>query len=114
MEKFRSSCPLARSLDLLGDKWTLLVLRDIGNNGKSTYKDLVAMPERIATNTLAERLEKLVREGLLTKTRSERNKLVFHYHLTDKGREVLPVLDALSDWGIQYLFKPEELPQTVG
>ena len=114
MKKFRSSCPVARGLDLLGDKWTLLVLRDIATYGKSTYKDLVAMPEKIATNTLAERLEKLVNEGLLTKTRSDRNKLVFNYTITDKGREVMPIIDSLADWSIQNLFTKEELPQIAG
>lgn len=114
MKKFRSSCPIARSLDLFGDKWTLLVLRDIATYGKSTYKDLVAMPERIATNTLAERLDKLVKEGLLTKERSDKNKLVFNYEITEKGREIIPIIDAMADWSIQHQFTKEELPQIAG
>ncbi len=114
MKKFRSSCPISRSLDLFGDKWTLLVLRDIVTYGKSTYKDLVAMPEKIATNTLAERLDKLVKEGLLTKERSEKNKLVFNYEITEKGREIIPIIDAMTDWSIQHQFTKEELPQIAG
>ena len=114
MKKFRSSCPISRSLDLFGDKWTLLVLRDIVTYGKSTYKDLVAMPEKIATNTLAERLDKLVKEGPLTKERSEKNKLVFNYEITEKGREIIPIIDAMTDWSIQHQFTKEELPQIAG
>ena len=114
MKKFRLSCPISRSLDLFGDKWTLLVLRDIVTYGKSTYKDLVAMPEKIATNTLAERLDKLVKEGLLTKERSEKNKLVFNYEITEKGREIIPIIDAMTDWSIQHQFTKEELPQIAG
>ncbi len=111
MKKSRSNCPLARSLELLGDKWTLLVLRDIAVKGTSTYKELAAMPEGIATNTLAERLEKLVQADVLIKTRSERNKLVFNYAMTPKGTELLPIINALSDWSIQHLFHRDELAQ---
>lgn len=109
MKKFRSNCPLARSLDLVGDKWTMLVLRDISVKGTATYKDLAAMPEGIATNTLAERLDKLVRAEMLIKTKSEKNKLVFNYQITEKGKQLLPVLNALSDWSINHLFQKDEL-----
>ncbi len=107
MNNYRSLCPLARSLDIFGDKWTLLILRDT-STGKSTFKELYQMPENIATNTLSDRLEKLVSEGLLTKTRSTINKLVFHYHITEKGLDLIPVIKAVVDWSQKYLYDESE------
>ncbi len=107
-KEFRSLCPLARSLDIFGDKWTLLILRDVSMFGKTTFKELSQMQESIATNTLADRLEKLTSEGLLTKTKSTRNKLVFHYNITEKGMDLLPIIRAVFDWSSKYLYKEEE------
>ena len=109
MITFRSNCPLARSLDILGDKWTLLILRDISAFGKTTFKELSQMKEKIATNTLSDRLEKLTSEGMLTKTRSSRNKLVFHYNITEKGLELLPVVQDFINWSIKYLYEENEM-----
>lgn len=66
------------------------------------------MQEGIATNTLADRLEKLTTEGLLTKTRSKRNKLVFHYNITEKGLDLIPIIKAAIDWSEKYLYNDEE------
>ncbi len=107
-KEFRSLCPLARSLDIFGDKWTLLILRDVSMFGKTTFKELSQMQEGIATNTLADRLEKLTSEGLLTKTKSTRNKLVFHYNITEKGMDLLPIIRAVFDWSSKYLYKEDE------
>lgn len=106
--KFRSVCPLARSLDMIGDKWTLLVLREVAAFGKTTYKELAQMKEGIATNTLADRLEKLVSEDFLTKTKSDKNKLVYHYHITEKGLDLLPVIQSLIAFSEKYLYKDSE------
>lgn len=108
MKNYRSMCPLSRSLDLFGDKWTLLVLRDVSMFGKTTFKELAQMQEGIATNTLADRLEKLTKEGFLTKTRSKRNKLVFHYNITEKGLDLIPILKAVIDWSEKYLYNEKE------
>lgn len=108
MKNYRSICPLSRSLDSFGDKWTLLILRDVGLYGKTTFKELAQMQEGIATNTLADRLEKLTTEGLLTKTRSKRNKLVFHYNITEKGLDLIPIIKAAIDWSEKYLYNDEE------
>lgn len=108
MKNYRSICPLSRSLDTFGDKWTLLILRDVGLYGKTTFKELAQMQEGIATNTLADRLEKLTTEGLLTKTRSKRNKLVFHYNITEKGMDLIPIIKAAIDWSEKYLYNDEE------
>lgn len=108
MKNYRSICPLSRSLDTFGDKWTLLILRDVGLYGKTTFKELAQMQEGIATNTLADRLEKLTTEGLLTKTRSKRNKLVFHYNITEKGLDLIPIIKAAIDWSEKYLYNDEK------
>lgn len=108
MKNYRSICPLSRSLDTFGDKWTLLILRDVGLYEKTTFKELAQMQEGIATNTLADRLEKLTTEGLLTKTRSKRNKLVFHYNITEKGMDLIPIIKAAIDWSEKYLYNDEE------
>lgn len=108
MKNYRSICPLSRSLDTFGDKWTLLILRDVGLYGKTTFKELARMQEGIATNTLADRLEKLTTEGLLTKTRSKRNKLVFHYNITEKGLDLIPIIKAAINWSEKYLYNDEE------
>lgn len=108
MKNYRSICPLSRSLDTFGDKWTLLILRDVSMFGKTTFKELAQMQEGIATNTLADRLEKLTAEGMLTKTRSKRNKLVFHYNITEKGLDLIPIIKAVFAWSEKYLYKEEE------
>ena len=106
---FRSNCPLSCSMDILGDKWTLVILRDMVFFGKETFKELAASEEEIATNILAARLKQLVAYGLVTKTRSETNKKVFLYQLTGKGIALLPVLIELVLWSADHL--PADNPQ---
>ncbi|TVQ60270.1 MAG: transcriptional regulator [Phycisphaerales bacterium] len=95
----RSCCPVAATLDLIGDKWTLLIIRDLFA-GKSRYRDLVASPERIATNILATRLRHLTALGLVTAKPSLARAGSSEYHLTDRGRSLLPLLVAMRDWGL--------------
>jgi DNA-binding HxlR family transcriptional regulator len=95
----RSPCPVAATLDLIGDKWTLLVIRDLFA-GKARYKELVASPEGIATNILAARLQKLVEAGLVTATTSAARVGAVDYHLTERGITLLPVIAAMRDWGL--------------
>jgi DNA-binding HxlR family transcriptional regulator len=98
----RSICPVACVLDLVGDKWTLLVVRDMAC-GKAFFKEFAASPERIATNILADRLDRLVRAGVAEPFRpapvSERH----GYRLTAKGQSLIPVLAALRDWGLAHI-----------
>lgn len=98
-KKRRSPCPVAGTLDLLGDKWTLLVVRDL-LSGKTTYSDLAASPESIATNILAERLKRLTKSRLVRSTTSRRRAGSREYHLTDLGQSLRPVLEAMRDWGL--------------
>ena len=98
----RSSCPVACSLDLLGDKWTLLVVRDL-LLGKTTYTEFQKSPEGIPTNILAERLKRLQAAGIIEKSRYQERPVRYAYHLTAKGRDLRPVLSAMIDWGNKYI-----------
>lgn len=95
----RSVCPVACTLDLIGDKWTLLVVRDLFC-GKSHFKEFIASPERIATNILADRLGKLVESGLAEKFQAEHQSGWEAYRLTKKGKSLLPILQSIAGWGL--------------
>ena len=98
----RSGCPIASVLDLLGDRWTLVVLRDL-LTGKRTYGEFLASPERISTNILADRLRRLEAWGLVEREPYRERPLRFAYPPTQKGADLLPVLQALCRWGNRYI-----------
>jgi DNA-binding HxlR family transcriptional regulator len=98
----RSPCPIANALDVVGDKWSLLVIRDM-RRGKQTYTDLLASPERIPTNLLAERLERLERAGLITRSAYQKRPVRYAYVLTNKGNALAEVLKAYVEWGKRYI-----------
>ncbi len=114
MGKFRSNCPLSRTLDIIGDKWTLLVLRDIVAFQKTTFKEMSRMPEGIATNILSDRLSKLLEEGFITKTQSDTNKLVSHCMPTGKAIDLIPTVMLMREWSEKYLFEKGESPTPIG
>jgi DNA-binding HxlR family transcriptional regulator len=95
----RSVCPVACALDVIGDKWTLLIVRDMAC-GKRYFNDFCRSPERIATNILADRLERLVAHGLVEKYSSVDQPGRDAYRLTAKGRSLRPVLTAVAEWGL--------------
>ena len=97
----RSGCPITNSLDLLGDKWTLLVIRDLVL-GKRRYQEFMASSERIASNILADRLKQLEASGLVTRRAYQQNPARYEYVLTEKGEGLKPVLRALVVWGKAY------------
>ena len=99
---FRSPCPVASGLDLFGDKWTLVVLRTIFAGG-GRYNELAAMSEKIATNILAERLERLERYGLIEKRAYQTKPLRYQYFLTREGADVLPILQAVAAWSAKHI-----------
>ena len=99
---FRSACPVASFLDIIGDKWTLLVIRDLFA-GARRYNEFLAGPERITTNILADRLKLLEAEGLISRTPYQQNPLRYEYALTEKGRAIKPVLQAVCDWSQTWL-----------
>jgi DNA-binding HxlR family transcriptional regulator len=95
-------CPVVFSLDIFGDKWSLVVLRDILLRGKSHFRELLASEEKIASNILSARLESLVAEDLLIKQDDPRNKSAAIYRPTEKALDLLPMLFAMMQWGIKY------------
>lgn len=97
----RSPCPVACSLDILGDRWTLLVIRDLFL-GRTRFRDFVASPEGIPTNILSDRLEKLLRHEIVSQIPAPDGTKRFAYALTKKGRALRPLLEALRDWGLQW------------
>lgn len=98
----RSACAIANSLDIMGDKWTLLVVRDL-LHGKRTYGELVDSPERIPTNILAERLKRLEAAGIIVGTPYQERPMRYAYTLTPKGRALGEVLLAFVRWGKQHI-----------
>lgn len=97
----RSECPIAFGLDLFGDKWTLLILRDILFYKVTRFSDF-AVREGISTNILAERLARLENADIITKEQDKTLKNQNIYHITSKGRNLLPTLVEMSIWGLLY------------
>ncbi len=98
----RSACAIAHSLDIVGDKWTLLVVRDL-LHGKRTYGELVNSPEHIPTNILAERLKRLEAAGIVVGTAYQERPTRYAYTLTPKGCALGDVLLAFVRWGKQHI-----------
>ena len=99
---FRSPCPVASAVDLLGDRWTLVVLRTIFA-GRHRFGELLDACEGIATNILADRLERLEAYGLVTRTAYQEGPARYAYHLTERGADLLPVLQALAAWAGKHI-----------
>jgi DNA-binding HxlR family transcriptional regulator len=98
----RSACAVANSLDILGDKWSLLVVRDL-LYGKRTYGELVNSPEGIPTNILADRLKRLEAAGIISSTAYQDRPVRYAYTLTPKGSDLGEVLLAFVRWGKQHI-----------
>ena len=97
----RSTCPVSRTLDVLGDRWSLLVVRDL-MRGKKRFADFLESKEGIPTNTLAERLQRLVRAGIVESHRYSDHPPRVEYVLTIKGEELRPIIRAMVDWGVRH------------
>ncbi len=102
MEKTRSDCPISCSLDVFGDRWSLLIIRDVMLRGKLSYSEFLESEEKIATNILANRLSVLEAEQILSKRVSPTNRSKFIYSLTRKGIDLLPIIIEIMDWGARY------------
>ena len=112
-KNFRSTCPIACVLDILGDKWTLLVIRDLFLN-KHRYGEFVESPEGIPTNILAERLTRLEAAGIIKKELYQTNPPRGEYYLTSKGAGLGRVLSAMREWAEQHVpgvRSPENIPR---
>ena len=100
-KNWRSVCPVSRILDLLGDKWSMLVIRDL-MLGKTRFKEFIASPEGIPTNILTERLNRFLEHGIVEKVPVSDSGKRFAYQLTEKGTALRPVLKAMVKWGLKY------------
>ncbi len=99
----RSYCPINLSLEIFGDSWTLLVLRDLMFAGKRHFRELLQSEERISSNILAERLARLVEHGVLTKSEDPTHKQKAIYSLTEKGIALLPIVVQIGAWGSRWV-----------
>ncbi|WP_119271023.1 winged helix-turn-helix transcriptional regulator [Taklimakanibacter deserti] len=106
----RSGCPINLTLEVLGDRWSLIIIRDIVFGNKRHFRELLTQSmEGIASNILADRLKKLLEEGILSKTDDPSHKQKALYSLTEKGIDLVPVLAQMAVWGRKYMPVSEEL-----
>jgi len=108
--KKRSACPAACALDIAGDKWTLLVVRDL-LRGRTTYGELADSPEGIPTNILADRLRRMEASGLLKAVPYQQRPVRYAYSLTKKGRGLGEVLGAVARWGHRHIPGTRVMPE---
>lgn len=97
----RSPCPVSCALDLFGDRWTLLVIRDL-MLGRSRFKDFVSSPEGIPTNILSDRLERLLEADIVRQIPASDGGKRMAYALTEKGDSLRPVMKSIRDWGLAW------------
>jgi DNA-binding HxlR family transcriptional regulator len=97
----RSVCPVASSLDIFGDRWTLLIVRDLFS-GRTRFKDFTASPEGIPTNILADRLERLLAHDVVEQIPAQDGTKRLAYRLTEKGKALGAVLKSMRDWGLEW------------
>ncbi|WP_420412112.1 winged helix-turn-helix transcriptional regulator [Roseibium sp.] len=112
-DKYDSGCPIAFGLNTFGDQWTLLVIRDMAIKGATTYGQLLEGWEGISTNILAQRLKHLEENGLVTKHRDPENWRSFVYELTQKGRDLAPVIAEIILWSGKYNTAPHAMTDTL-
>ncbi|MCD9619116.1 winged helix-turn-helix transcriptional regulator [Chryseobacterium gleum] len=113
MSKKRSDCPISCSLEMWGDKWSLLIIRDLMLKKECTYGDFLKADEKIATNILASKLQNLLDNGIIDKKDHPDNKLKILYFLTQKGIDLIPVIVEINLWGDQYLTIPDDRKKLI-
>jgi len=100
---FRCNCPFTSALDVIGDKWMLVIVKQMLIEGKETFKDFTESEEAIATNILSNKLKLLEKFGLVTKSKLPTNKKSIYYHLTDKALDLTPLILELGIWSDKHL-----------
>lgn len=100
--KLNNKCPIDYALEVFGDRWTLLVLRDLMLSGKRYYRELMTSKEGIATNILASRLRKMEADGLIIRKQTPEDKRQIFYELTEKALDLIPILLEISRWSVIY------------
>lgn len=111
--KKRSECPLSCSLDIFGDKWSLLIIRDLMFGNKCTYNDFLKSGEGIATNILATRLKGLEENGIIEKSAHPDSKAKNLYKLTRKGIDLLPIITEVYIWSDKYFTIPVDVKARI-
>lgn len=111
--KKRSECPISSSLDIWGDKWSLLIVRDLMFFKQCTYGDFLKSEEKIATNILASRLQTLEINGIITKQNHPESKAKVLYKLTQKGIDLLPLMIEINLWADKYFTLPAERKEVL-
>jgi len=111
--KKRSDCPVSCSLDVWGDKWSLLIVRDLIFATQCTYGDFLKSDEKIATNILASRLQTLEENGIISKSEHPESKAKVLYKLTQKGIDLLPVMIEINLWADKYFEISPELKKII-
>lgn len=106
--KKRSDCPVSNSLEIWGDKWSLLIIRDLMDAKACTYGDFLKAPEGIATNILASRLQGLEEHGIIQKLEHPESKVKVLYKLTKKGIDLLPIMVEINLWAEKYFPIPAD------
>jgi len=105
-------CPIARTLDILGDRWTMLILRDLFF-GRTKFSEFLAHSPGMPTRMLSERLKSLEAHGLIERRVYRMHPLRAEYHLTELGRSTEPVIQAVVMWGVEHVLKPSERPPVI-
>ena len=108
----RSGCPISLALEVFGDRWTLLIIRDLMFAGKRHFRELLHSDERIASNILADRLNMLVEQGVVTRSGDPSHRQKAVYRLTKKGVDLLPVLAQIGIWSRRHEPVDERLAAT--
>ncbi|MFQ6019350.1 MAG: winged helix-turn-helix transcriptional regulator [Dehalococcoidia bacterium] len=104
---YDQACPIARTLEVLGDRWTLLIVRDLFI-GMTRFKQFLASSPGLPTKILSDRLKRLEARGIIERIIYSQHPLRAEYRLTAKGRSLEPVLDALARWGLEHYFDAQE------
>jgi DNA-binding HxlR family transcriptional regulator len=106
----RSPCPVACTLDLIGDRWTLLIIRDMMFLDKQRFEEFLESPEGISTNILASRLKSLEELGLVAKQPYSNHSRRMNYQLTAEGKSLRPVIKVMAAWGLKHLDDTKIMP----
>ena len=101
-ENYRSHCPINLAVEVIGDKWSLIIIRDLMFGDKRHFREFLAGEEKIASNILTDRLARLEAEGVITKKSDPDHKQKFIYTLTAKGIDLLPIIIELGTWSLKY------------
>lgn len=99
---YRSNCPINFVLETFGDKWTLLIVRDLMFKGKSNFREFLKSEEKIATNILSDRLKRLEEHGIVIKTEDGANRSKLNYSLTEKGKDLMPIMLEITAWSAKH------------